>query len=44
MGYDPGVSFNSSYYPQSGITTVIPSDEGPYYISQTIETNYIQFG
>ncbi|MFE4242659.1 serine hydrolase domain-containing protein [Peribacillus butanolivorans] len=44
MGYDPGVSFNSSYYPQSGITTVIPSnkDEGPYDISQTIETNYIK--
>lgn len=28
MGYDPGVSFRSSIYPELGITLVIPSNKG----------------
>ncbi|NBI27547.1 serine hydrolase domain-containing protein [Chengkuizengella marina] len=39
MGYDPGVSFHSAFYPDSGIKIVIPSnkDYGPYKITKVIE-------
>ncbi|WP_449537520.1 serine hydrolase domain-containing protein [Ferdinandcohnia sp. Marseille-Q9671] len=39
MGYDPGVSFASSYYPASDITLVIPSNQsyGPHDITDLIE-------
>ncbi|MFP3490261.1 penicillin-binding protein, partial [Staphylococcus sp. SIMBA_130] len=28
MGYDPGVSFHSAYYPESGYKIAIPSNHG----------------
>lgn len=39
MGYDPGVSFHSAYYPKSTIKTVICSNrsEGAYDMMKTIE-------
>ncbi|WP_078553535.1 serine hydrolase domain-containing protein [Bacillus alkalicellulosilyticus] len=39
MGYDPGVSFASSYYPGSDIKIVIPSNQsyGPHDITAVIE-------
>ncbi len=39
MGYDPGVSFHSAYYPKSSITAVICSNksEGAYDILKEIE-------
>lgn len=39
MGYDPGVSFHSSVYPNNGIKLVIPSNKGkgPYAITCEIE-------
>ncbi|MBN8203008.1 serine hydrolase domain-containing protein [Bacillus sp. NTK034] len=39
MGYDPGVSFHSAYYPESGITLVVPSNKsyGPFKIMGEIE-------
>lgn len=39
MGYDPGVSFHSSVYPNSGLKLVIPSnkEKGPYGITREIE-------
>lgn len=39
MGYDPGVSFTSSFYPDHGLTLVVPSNKsyGPYSITKAIE-------
>ncbi|WP_078382262.1 serine hydrolase domain-containing protein [Sutcliffiella halmapala] len=39
MGYDPGVSFASSFYPESGVTMVIPSNKegGPHKVTSEIE-------
>lgn len=39
MGYDPGVSFHSAFYPQYGIKIAIPSNEnsGPFKMMKTIE-------
>ncbi|WP_099352603.1 serine hydrolase domain-containing protein [Fredinandcohnia onubensis] len=41
MGYDPGVSFASSYYPAAGITLVIPSNQsyGPHDVTDVFEEN-----
>ncbi|MFS0864401.1 serine hydrolase domain-containing protein [Fredinandcohnia sp. 179-A 10B2 NHS] len=41
MGYDPGVSFASSFYPSSGLKVVIPSNQsfGPHTITEVIEEN-----
>ncbi|WP_246234837.1 serine hydrolase domain-containing protein [Bacillus aquiflavi] len=43
IGYDPGVSFHSSFYPGLGIKAVIPSNKssGPYEIIKSIEDNLI---
>lgn len=39
MGYDPGVSFHSAVYPESGIKLAVPSNKssGPYKIMEAIE-------
>ncbi|WP_366248517.1 serine hydrolase domain-containing protein [Terribacillus aidingensis] len=39
VGFDPGVSFHSAYYPETGRKIVVPSNHGtgPYYIVQAIE-------
>ncbi|MED4015079.1 serine hydrolase [Sutcliffiella sp. NC1] len=39
MGYDPGVSFHSAFYPSNELTVVIPSNksEGAYDVMKTIE-------
>ncbi|UOQ92098.1 beta-lactamase family protein [Halobacillus shinanisalinarum] len=39
MGYDPGVSFHSSVYPDLGIKLVVPSNKssGPFDVIQAIE-------
>ncbi|MBM7588104.1 CubicO group peptidase (beta-lactamase class C family) [Bacillus pakistanensis] len=39
MGYDPGVSFHSSVYPESGYKLVVPSNKerGPFNITKAIE-------
>ncbi|MBU9722434.1 MULTISPECIES: serine hydrolase domain-containing protein [Bacillaceae] len=39
MGYDPGVSFASSFYPKLGLKLVIPSNRswGPHDVTETIE-------
>ncbi|MGA9289750.1 MAG: serine hydrolase domain-containing protein [Anaerobacillus sp.] len=39
MGYDPGVSFHSSYYPESGYKMAIPSNhsEGAFDVMKEIE-------
>ncbi|MFC4410394.1 serine hydrolase domain-containing protein [Chungangia koreensis] len=39
MGYDPGVSFHSGFYPQSGLTLVVVSNksEGAYAITKKVE-------
>lgn len=39
VGFDPGVSFHSAYYPETGRKVVVPSNHGagPYYIIQAIE-------
>ncbi|MFD1850845.1 serine hydrolase domain-containing protein [Oceanobacillus bengalensis] len=39
MGYDPGVSFHSAFYPESGVKLVIPSNksEGAYDVMLEIE-------
>ncbi|PAE23761.1 MULTISPECIES: serine hydrolase [Bacillaceae] len=39
MGYDPGVSFHSAYYPQSEITIAVTSNKsyGPFTIMEEIE-------
>jgi CubicO group peptidase (beta-lactamase class C family) len=39
MGYDPGVSFASSYYPNTRVTFVIPSNQslGPHDITLAME-------
>jgi CubicO group peptidase (beta-lactamase class C family) len=39
MGYDPGVSFHSAYYPDSGIKIAIPSnkDSGPSKVMKAME-------
>ncbi|WP_054950176.1 serine hydrolase domain-containing protein [Numidum massiliense] len=39
MGYDPGVSFHSSFYPASGTKSVVASNKsiGAYKVSQTVE-------
>ena len=39
MGYDPGVSFHSGYYPVSGLTLVVPSNasEGAYSVTKKLE-------
>ncbi|MGP4062459.1 serine hydrolase domain-containing protein [Halobacillus sp. H74] len=39
MGYDPGVSFRSSVYPQADLKIVIPSniESGPFEITKAIE-------
>ncbi|MDR4889515.1 serine hydrolase [Fredinandcohnia sp. QZ13] len=41
MGYDPGVSFASSYYPDSEVTLVIPSNQsyGPHDVTDVFEEN-----
>ncbi|MGM7683223.1 serine hydrolase domain-containing protein [Cytobacillus sp. Hm23] len=44
MGYDPGLSFHSSFYPDSGVTMVITSNNesgGPYKITRTIEEHVL---
>ncbi len=40
-GMDLGVSFASSYYPASGITLVIPSNQlyGPHDVTDVFEEN-----
>jgi len=40
MGYDPGVSFNSSVYEEDGMILIITSneDQGPYIITEAIES------
>ncbi|MGV3263719.1 serine hydrolase domain-containing protein [Cytobacillus pseudoceanisediminis] len=42
MGYDPGVSFHSAYYPESGITLVVPSNKsyGPFTVMKEIEKDF----
>ncbi|MDG5788407.1 serine hydrolase [Evansella sp. AB-P1] len=39
MGYDPGVSFHSSFYPHNDVILVIPSNKesGPYELTKAIE-------
>lgn len=39
VGFDPGVSFQSAYYPETGRKVVVPSNHGagPYYMVQAIE-------
>ncbi|KON87763.1 penicillin-binding protein [Sporosarcina globispora] len=39
MGYDPGVSFHSAFYPKDRITVVIPSNKsfGPFTVMEEIE-------
>lgn len=39
MGYDPGVSFASGYYPESGSILVIPSNkaDGPHKLMSVVE-------
>ncbi|MDP5275689.1 hypothetical protein [Chengkuizengella axinellae] len=39
MGYDPGVSFHSSFYPKSEVKMVIVSNKayGPYKLTKVIE-------
>ncbi|MCA1023705.1 serine hydrolase domain-containing protein [Halobacillus litoralis] len=39
MGCDPGVSFRSSYYPDAGLITVVPSNQesGPFEVTDVIE-------
>jgi CubicO group peptidase (beta-lactamase class C family) len=42
MGYDPGVSFHSAYYPESGITLALTSNKsyGPFTIMEEIEKEF----
>ncbi|WP_097043457.1 serine hydrolase domain-containing protein [Terribacillus aidingensis] len=42
IGFDPGVSFHSAYYPEAGQKVVVSSnhDSGPYYIVQDIEKHW----
>ena len=44
MGYDPGVSFHSAFYPKSLIKTVICSNksEGAYDIMKVIEEEILK--
>ncbi len=44
MGYDPGVSFRASIYPDSNLKVVIPSNKesGPFDITKTIEDYFLQ--
>ncbi|HAQ06512.1 MAG TPA: penicillin-binding protein [Bacillus bacterium] len=39
LGYDPGISFHSAFYPQSGLKVAIPSNKslGAYAIMKAIE-------
>jgi len=39
MGYDPGVSFHSAYYPETSINIVVSSNksEGAYVMMKGIE-------
>ncbi|ADU28924.1 serine hydrolase domain-containing protein [Evansella cellulosilytica] len=41
MGYDPGVSFASAYYPGKKLIVAIPSNQsyGPHDITEVLETN-----
>jgi CubicO group peptidase (beta-lactamase class C family) len=41
MGYDPGVSFASSYYPATDTTLIIPSNQssGPHDVTAVFEEN-----
>ncbi|MEI5909302.1 serine hydrolase [Bacillus spongiae] len=43
MGYDPGVSFHSSFYPKTGVKVVIPSNKeyGPYKVTLAIEEEWL---
>ncbi|KUP22444.1 serine hydrolase [Paenibacillus sp. DMB5] len=43
MGYDPGVSFHSAYYPASGTTAAVLCNEsrGAYRMLQAVERNLI---
>ncbi|KAB7672059.1 serine hydrolase domain-containing protein [Bacillus sp. B1-b2] len=43
MGYDPGVSFHSAYYPKNAINTVVCSNksEGAYDIMRVIEEEIV---
>ncbi|PYZ97634.1 penicillin-binding protein [Alteribacter lacisalsi] len=43
MGYDPGVSFASAYYPAAEVTAVIPSNQssGPHNILRILETEIL---
>ncbi|WP_408006368.1 serine hydrolase domain-containing protein [Pseudalkalibacillus sp. A8] len=43
MGYDPGVSFHSAVYPNSGISLTIPSNKsnGPFKIMKFLEDELI---
>ncbi|KGX90150.1 serine hydrolase domain-containing protein [Pontibacillus marinus] len=42
MGYDPGVSFRSSVYPNHNIKLVVPSNKesGPFEITKAIENHF----
>ncbi len=46
MGYDPGVSFHSAFYPESGIKLSIPSNKskGPYKIMKMLEDELLSKG
>lgn len=43
MGYDPGVSFHSAFYPSKSTTTVICSNksEGAFDIMMEIENEFL---
>ncbi|WP_270180784.1 serine hydrolase domain-containing protein [Alkalihalobacillus sp. CinArs1] len=42
MGYDPGVSFESAYYPSTDFMVAIPSnkEKGPYKLLKTLEEEW----
>jgi len=44
MGYDPGVSFHSAFYPEISIKTVVCSNksEGAYDIMKQIEKEILK--
>lgn len=46
MGYDPGVSFHSAYYPQSNtvVTVLSNTSDGAYALVQTIEQLLLEKG
>ncbi len=46
MGYDPGVSFHSAYYPQSEtiVTVLSNTSDGAYALVQAIELLLLEKG